>query len=66
MEIDSFVENLDWKGMDTISFLSFKNFEKNFKFLPIIFIISIYTLHIIVYNNSINGKNGKKKGKGKG
>lgn len=52
--------------MDTIPFFPFKNFEKNFKFLPIIFIISIYILHIIVYNNSINGKNGKKKGKGKG
>lgn len=66
MEIDSFVENLDKREWIRFLFFPFKNFEKNFKFLPIIFIISIYILHIIVYNNSINGKNGKKKGKGKG
>lgn len=41
LEIDSFVENLDWKGINKVSFFPFKNLEKNFKFLSIIFIVNI-------------------------
>lgn len=33
LEIDSFFENLDWKGIDKVPFFPFKNLEQNFKFL---------------------------------
>lgn len=37
LEIDSFVENLDWKGINKVPFFPFKNLEQNFKFLSYYF-----------------------------